>query len=128
VPDRVPRLRRAPLPDDVVALVRGDTGEANQDRLDAMSFRRRFPDWPAFGVSAFYAVTEEGIDDLGGDMLRRSPRSGSMTRWSCGGPSWTCCRPSVARTSRSASPTSSTGLSVLASSFRERRINPYQEA
>lgn len=128
MPDRVPRLRRAPLPDDVIALVRGDTGEANQDRLDAVSFRRRFPDWPAFGVSGFYAVTEEGIDDLGGDMLRRFAalriydplvlrRAKLDVLPTFRSPHVTIGFPDLEH-----------GLSVLASSFRERRINPYHEA
>ena len=128
MPDRVPRLRRAPLPDDVLALVRGDTGEPDQDRRDALSFRRRFPDWPAFGVSGFYAVTEEGVADLGRDMLsrfvaRRIYNPLVLRR----------AQMEVLPTFRSPPVTIGFtdldhGLSVLESSFRERRPNPYHEA
>jgi len=125
VPDHVPRIRRAPLPDDVVALVRGDTGEVDQDRLDALSFRRRFPDWPGFGVSGFYAVSEEGIDDLARDVIRRFEALRVYD-------------PAVLRhEGLDVLPTFRTphvtigfadldhGLSVLASSLRQRRLNPY---
>ncbi len=123
--DRVPRVRRAPLPDDVVALVRGDTGEADQDRLDALAFRRRFPDWSEFGVSGFYAVTKEGIDDLARDELRRFEALRVYDP------------AALLHEHLTLLPTFRTphvtigfadldhGLSVLASSVRERRLNPY---
>jgi len=71
VAERIPRLRRAALPPDIAILVRGDTGEPYQDRLDALAFRRRFPDWLGFGVSGFYAMTEAEVLDLAGDRLSR---------------------------------------------------------
>lgn len=111
----------------MAALVRGDTGEADQDRLDAVAFRRRFPDWPAFGVSGFYAVSEVSIDDLARDMLSRFEGLRVYD-------------PAVLRDARlTVLPTFRTphvtiafadldhGLAVLASSFRERRPNPYHE-
>lgn len=125
MPDRVPRIRRAPLPDGVVALVRGDTGEADQDRLDALAFRRRFPDWPGFGVSGFYAVTEEGIDDLARDELRRfealrvyDPAALLHERLAVL-PTFRTPHVTIGFTDLDR------GLSVLASSVRERRPNPY---
>lgn len=103
-------MRRAPLPADAMALVRGDTGEPDQDRQDALAFRRRFADWPGYGVSGFYAVTEEGIDDLARDLLQRF----RLLRIYDPGGSWrrasSCSRPSEPRTSLSVSPTSTTAL------------------
>lgn len=69
-----PRLRRATLPADVIGLVRDDTCEADQDRQDAVAFARRYADCPGYGVSGFYAVTDEGIDDLASDLLQRPHR------------------------------------------------------
>jgi len=125
VAERVPRLRRAPLPADIVALVRGHTGEPDQDRLDALAFRRRFPDWPAFGVSGFYAVTEAGVLDLAGDRLSRfaSLRVYDPRRLVTEGlellPTFQTPHVTIGFADLES------GLSALARAVNERRPNPY---
>lgn len=73
-PLRAPRFRGAPIPDDAVLVVRGDDLEPENSRLQAEAFRRRFPDWGRFGLSAYYARDLEEVDDLASDQLERFPR------------------------------------------------------
>lgn len=39
-------------------------------------FRRRFPDWHRWGLSAFYARSDAEIEDLAADQLERFPMLG----------------------------------------------------
>jgi hypothetical protein len=39
--------------------------------LQAERFRRRFPDWNRWGLSALYAESDTAVDDLGAGPLRR---------------------------------------------------------
>lgn len=118
-------MRRAPLPADAMALVRGDTGEPDQDRQDALAFRRRFADWPGYGVSGFYAVTEEGIDDLARDLLQRFRllRIYDPGRLVAAGlellPTFRTPHVTLGFTDLDH------GLAVLAAAVKERRPNPY---
>lgn len=66
-----PRIRRAPIPDDAVLVVRGDDLRPETARHQATTFRRRFAAWDRWGLSAFYARSEAEIDDLAGDQLER---------------------------------------------------------
>jgi hypothetical protein len=72
-PLRKPRIRRAPIPGDVLLVVRGDDLEPEASRHRAESFRRRYPDWGRFGLSAYYARGDAEVDDLAADQLERFP-------------------------------------------------------
>lgn len=72
-PLRAPRVRRAPVPTDAVLVVRGDDLDRETSRHQAQSFRRRFPDWDRYGLSAYYARDESDVDDLAADQLERFP-------------------------------------------------------
>jgi hypothetical protein len=67
----VPRVRRAPLPDDAILVIRGDDLDPATSRRQAEVFRRRFSDWGRWGLSAFYARNDAEVDDLGSDQLER---------------------------------------------------------
>lgn len=69
--ERVPRIRRAPLPADAIVVVRGDAGDERITREQADMFRRRFPDWGRWGLSAFYARSDDEVDDLAFDRLHQ---------------------------------------------------------
>lgn len=62
--DRTPRVRRAPLPDDAVLVVRGDVLDGELLRADAERFGRRYPEWDRAGVSGYYARDENEVDAL----------------------------------------------------------------
>ena len=51
-------------------VVRGDELDSAVIRADATRFRRRFPAWGRFGVSAFVAADEDEIDALCETKLR----------------------------------------------------------
>jgi hypothetical protein len=72
-PLRAPRIRRAPVPDDAVLVVRGDDLDPATGRLQAASFLRRFPDWGRYGLSAYYARNTDEVNDLAADQLERFP-------------------------------------------------------
>ncbi len=72
-PDPEPRIRRAPIPDDAVLVVRGDDLQLDTARSQAEAFRRRFPVWQRWGLSAYYARSEDEINDLAEDQLERFP-------------------------------------------------------
>jgi hypothetical protein len=57
---QIPRIRRAPLPADAVIVVRGDDLDPAIARWQAVVFRRRYPDWGRWGLSAFYARNDAG--------------------------------------------------------------------
>ncbi|MGQ0466708.1 MAG: hypothetical protein ACT4QG_15455 [Sporichthyaceae bacterium] len=70
----LPRIRRAPLPDDAVLVLRGDDlGAFATGRHQAEAFRRRYPAWARWGLSAFFARNAAEVDDLAGDRLERFP-------------------------------------------------------
>lgn len=69
--ERVPRIRRAPIPPDALIVVRGDPGDKQITREQAEQFLRRFADWGRWGLSAFYARNDEEIDDLASDRLQQ---------------------------------------------------------
>ena len=68
-----PRVRRAPIPDDAVLVVRGDDLNPDTARSQAVAFRRRFPDWGRWGLSGFHVRSEAEIDDIAADQLERFP-------------------------------------------------------
>lgn len=59
-----PRVRLTPLPDGGVFVVRGDELDPELLADDARTFRERFSDWARYGVSAFYAASEDEIGAL----------------------------------------------------------------
>lgn len=68
-PDR-PRIRRAAIPVDALLVVRGVAEiEPETSIRQAVLFRRRFPAWGRFGLSAFYARSDDEVLDLGEDRL-----------------------------------------------------------
>jgi hypothetical protein len=62
--DRTPKVRRAPLPDEAVLIVRGDVLDGELLRADATRFSRRYPEWDRTGVSGYYARDENEIGAL----------------------------------------------------------------
>ena len=54
-------------------VVRGDDLNPQTARTQAVAFRRRFPDWNRWGLSAFYARSDAEVDDLASDQLERFP-------------------------------------------------------
>jgi hypothetical protein len=62
------------VPADSVVVVRGDDLDPDTARTQAITFRRRFPDWDRWGLSAFYARSDLEIDDLAADQLERFPK------------------------------------------------------
>jgi len=52
-------------------VVRGDPGDDAITREQAEQFRRRFPDWGRWGLSAFYARNDDEVDDLAFDRLHQ---------------------------------------------------------
>lgn len=57
----------------MLLVVRGDDLEPESSRHRAESFRRRYPDWGRFGLSAYYARGDAEVDDLAADQLERFP-------------------------------------------------------
>lgn len=64
VGESTPRVRLIPVPDDGVLVVRGDGLDAELLADDAVRFHERFSAWGRFGVSAFYASSDEEVDAL----------------------------------------------------------------
>jgi hypothetical protein len=62
--DKTPRVRRAPLPDDAVLVVRGDVLDGELLRADAARVCRRYPDWDRVGVSGYYARDDTEVSAL----------------------------------------------------------------
>lgn len=69
-------MRRAPLPDDAILVIRGDNLDPATSRRQAEAFRRRFSDSGRWELSAFYARNDAEIDDSGADQLERFPLLG----------------------------------------------------
>ena len=63
-PNDTPRVRLTPVPDDGVLVVRGDELDRGVLIDDASRFHERFPAWGRFGISAFYAASEDEVDAL----------------------------------------------------------------
>lgn len=62
--ERIPRVRLSSPIREPLLVVRGDVLSSEVLGRDARRFRRRFPDWGRFGVSAFIASDEREIDAL----------------------------------------------------------------
>jgi hypothetical protein len=73
VSERTPRIRRTPLPDDAVIVVRGEDLVDDDAVAQAERFRRRFPDWGRWGLSAMFAESDADVAELGAGPLRRFP-------------------------------------------------------
>ena len=71
--ERVPRVRRLPIPNDALLVVRGDELDAEILRADARRFRRRFVGWDRFGVSALVATNDAEVLTLCESRLERFP-------------------------------------------------------
>jgi hypothetical protein len=68
--DSIPRIRRASIPEDAWLVVRGLTSiEPETSIRQAELFRRRFSRWGRYGLSAFYARSDDEVLDLGEDRL-----------------------------------------------------------
>jgi hypothetical protein len=66
-----PRVRRAPIPDEAVLVVRGDELDPDVLTADAQRFHRRFKAWGRYGVSAFLATDDAEVDALCETRLRQ---------------------------------------------------------
>lgn len=66
-----PRVRRAPLPGGTIVVVRGEDLGLDAPRTQAERFRRRYPGWGRWGLSAYYAQNDSDIDDLASGQLVR---------------------------------------------------------
>ena len=64
-------MRRAPIPDEAVLVVRGDELDPDVLAADAERFHRRFKAWGRFGVSAFLATDDAEVDALCETRLRQ---------------------------------------------------------
>ena len=70
---KIPRIRTQPIPLGArIVAVRGHLTGGN-DAQQAADFLRRFPDWQRFGLSAYYASSEEAIETLAEGELERFP-------------------------------------------------------
>jgi hypothetical protein len=68
--DSTPRVRRAAIPGDAYIVVRGVASiEPETSIRQAVLFRRRFDAWGRYGLSAFYARSDEEVLDLAEDRL-----------------------------------------------------------
>jgi hypothetical protein len=65
-----PRIRHAAIPADAWLVVRGIAEiEPETSRRQALLFRRRFDAWGRYGLSAFYARSDDEVLDIGEDRL-----------------------------------------------------------
>lgn len=126
---RMPRIRRAALPDDAVIVVRGDDLDAGTSRHQAVVFRRRYPDWDRWGISAYYARNNLEIDDLAADQLDQFPEITiyRVADLESAGfeviPTFRTPHVTVAFTGEL-----DVGLAALAAAIHEQRPNPYYGA
>jgi hypothetical protein len=68
--DSIPRIRRASIPGDAWLVVRGLASiEPETSIRQAELFRRRFAAWGRYGLSAFFARSDDEVLDLGEDRL-----------------------------------------------------------
>ncbi len=69
---RLPKLRRRPLPAGArLVVVRGDDSDPDSRRRQAEAFRRRWPAWQRYGLSAYYTEDDDAVADLAADQLER---------------------------------------------------------
>lgn len=54
-----------------VVVVRGDDSDPDSSRRQAEAFRRRWPAWQRYGLSAYYAEDDDAVADLAADRLER---------------------------------------------------------
>jgi hypothetical protein len=73
VAENVPRIRRTPLTDDALLVVRGDELDQRILRADATRFRRRFAAWSRYGVSALVARDDIEVASFCETRLDRFP-------------------------------------------------------
>lgn len=67
-----PRIRHAAVPEDAWLVVRGAASiEPETSRRQAELFRRRFAEWGRYGLSAYYARSDDEVLDLGKARLDR---------------------------------------------------------
>lgn len=71
--ERLPRIRKTPIPFDARLVVRGDELIEAVLRADAARFFRRYPEWEHFGVSGFVATDDREVDALCQTRLERFP-------------------------------------------------------
>lgn len=62
-----------PIPIDAMIVVRGEAHVEDYPAVQAGLFRRRFPEWGRWGLSAMYAESDADVDDLGAGPRRRFP-------------------------------------------------------
>lgn len=123
---RAPRIRRAELPTDAVIVVRGDDLDLGTSRHQAVAFRRRYPDWDRWGISAYYARNDPEVDDLPSDQLERFPEITiyRVSDLESSGfeviPTFRTPHVTVAFTGEL-----DAGLAALAAAIHEQRPNPY---
>jgi hypothetical protein len=67
----MPRIRLTSVPDEALLVVRGDELDVAVLRADAERFRRRYPGWGRYGVSAFVATDDAEVDALCETRLER---------------------------------------------------------
>lgn len=112
----------------MVVVVRGDDADPGSDRHQAKAFCRRYLDWGRYGLSAYFAEDDAGVDDLAADQLERFPilRVYTMDALMAAGfevhPTFRTPHVTIAFTDLEA------GLSALEALEHERRPNPYHEA
>lgn len=125
---KIPRIRRAPLPDDALIVVRGNDLDPAAARRQADVFRRRFPDWGRWGLSAFYARSDAEIEDLAADQLERFPLLGCYRvadLQAAGFEIWLTFRTPHVTIAFSGDPDEH--LAALVRAAHDVRINPYHE-
>lgn len=69
--ESTPRIRLVPVPDHALLVVRGGVVGPSTIRADAERFRRRYPDWGRYGVSAFLAADYQEVHVLCETRLER---------------------------------------------------------
>jgi hypothetical protein len=57
----------------VPLLVRGEYEDPSVDRAQCEAFRRRFPDWARYGLSAYAAHSDDEVQQVAADQLERFP-------------------------------------------------------
>jgi len=67
----LPRIRLSPAPSATLLVVRGGAIDTDLVRTDAVRFRRRYPRWGRYGISAYFAIDEQEVDVLCETRLER---------------------------------------------------------
>ena len=109
-------------------VVRGDDLNPLTARRQAELFRRRYPTWGRWGLSAYAAGNEAEIEDLAADQLERFPELVLYSRADLEAAGF-----AVIPTFRSPHVTVAfvgdldVGLEALVATRHERRVNPYHD-